>query len=531
MFEEELKKFGDIIKIDNFQEECIKYADYLDYIVEFNGTKEDISLVLQKYKDSITKMILSSDKLKDKIMTDKNGCARHDIDFDNAIDFQKIIDNIFEKNNDGNLFAENARRLIIFEIAKMIKVYGMEELNSNYDKISKEVGLGVLNARTDWCMPQAEKEKIEKRVELSEKYGEEAIPYLEDYDLLKQRVSLLKRYVETPEEKQKVISILRKLKLVEFRMENQNGSITELLKESFSDYEKVNREMLISRIRVSDESVIDNPDDKRFMLLHFIPDKSSLTDIWQDNYFEEAINEWIKETISSKYGREYDPEIDAKETQEIMEHYKETRRNPFDLKSRIPFKNRYANDSFQNVITKSFTDLSCSVARNGDLQPHLGRKIAMGFTRIPTDAITTINLGYNNKLDRPSFENTSVAFPEILSQIIAGGTNETLLDWTKVEPAYIMVWKDTEELSEELVEEAEEYKRLTGLPIKVYDYYAMEKNMTKSKEHSEDGVIEGAYSSKSLEPFAALEQDRDIVMNIHNMIKEQGVVKDDRSDK
>ena len=72
MYEKEFDDFGNIIQIDNFQQVCLdEYDDYLDTIIKFKGSKEDIQSIYQKYKNYLLKMVLSTDELKDKIMIEE----------------------------------------------------------------------------------------------------------------------------------------------------------------------------------------------------------------------------------------------------------------------------------------------------------------------------------------------------------------------------------------------------------------------------------------------------------------------------
>ena len=70
----------------------------------------------------------------------------------------------------------------------------MQELTENPDKISKEIRLGIFDAKTNVYLPKPELEKIEKRIKISEIFGEESIPYIENYELLKERIQSLKDF-------------------------------------------------------------------------------------------------------------------------------------------------------------------------------------------------------------------------------------------------------------------------------------------------------------------------------------------------
>ena len=528
MYEKEFYQFGSIIQVDNFQEECLQeYDNYLETVIEFKGTKEDIGIIFEKYKDSICRMILTSDKLKDRIMAEERFLVRHDKEFEKTVDISKITDDILNRKDSLNHFEERARIITLLEVANLINCYGMEELEANQEKIKNEIRLGIFEAKTDRYLPKDKLEEIKQRMNIDEVYGAEAIPYIENFELLKKRVQFLRDFTNVPEEIQQLDYLMQQLTIVDTMKVHEDTGMPDLLKQCYSDYEQMNRKMLLSRLNSGDRSVIDDPNDESLLLLHFIPEfnkddnnneSNKSFDVSQDEFFHEVVAESIKADIKNKYHREYDPKIDSEEAKKMMESFIESRKKPYDLKLRIPLKNRYTNRSLQKVITAPQTNLSCSIARVGALHPHLDRKIAIGLSRVPISAIKTINKGYNGELDRFSFERNSVSFPEVLEHIDKGGTNETLVDWTQVEPAYIMVVKDTELMPIDLLRKAKEYSDMSGLPLKIYDEYEKEKRKNNSIVNDQNQEIEGAYSISDLGMFAQTKSQGDLIRKCKEII-------------
>ena len=528
MYEKEFYQFGSIIQVDNFQEECLQeYDNYLETVIEFKGTKEDIGIIFEKYKDSICRMILTSDKLKDRIMAEERFLVRHDKEFEKTVDISKITDDILNRKDSLNHFEERARIITLLEVANLINCYGMEELEANQEKIKNEIRLGIFEAKTDRYLPKDKLEEIKQRMNIDEVYGAEAIPYIENFELLKKRVQFLRDFTNVPEEIQQLDYLMQQLTIVDTMKVHEDTGMPDLLKQCYSDYEQMNRKMLLSRLNSGDRSVIDDPNDESLLLLHFIPEfnkddnnneSNKSFDVSQDEFFHEVVAESIKADIKNKYHREYDPKIDSEEAKKMMESFIESRKKPYDLKLRIPLKNRYTNRSLQKVITAPQTNLSCSIARVGALHPHLDRKIAIGLSRVPISAIKTINKGYNGELDRFSFERNSVSFPEVLEHIDKGGTNETLVDWTQVEPAYIMVVKDTELMPIDLLRKAKEYSDMSGLPLKIYDAYEIEKRKNNSIVNDQNQEIEGAYSISDLGMFAQTKSQGDLIRKCKEII-------------
>ena len=163
---EDFDAFKEIVQDDDFECSCIRdYEGYLDTVLEFKGTKEDVRLIFEKYKPYLLRMIRNSDELKDKIMREDRFTIRHDLDFEKSANLSKVSEDLLNK-----------------------------------DRISKEIALGIFSAKTDYYIPLPEKEKIERRIEVAESFGEESIPYIENLDLLSERLISLRNFTKKPAE-------------------------------------------------------------------------------------------------------------------------------------------------------------------------------------------------------------------------------------------------------------------------------------------------------------------------------------------
>ena len=198
---EDFDAFKEIVQDDDFECSCIRdYEGYLDTVLEFKGTKEDVRLIFEKYKPYLLRMIRNSDELKDKIMREDRFTIRHDLDFEKSANLSKVSEDLLNKDDGLSIFEERARVILILEVAKLINYYGMDELINNQDRISKEIALGIFSAKTDYYIPLPEKEKIERRIEVAESFGEESIPYIENLDLLSVRLISLRNFTKKPAE-------------------------------------------------------------------------------------------------------------------------------------------------------------------------------------------------------------------------------------------------------------------------------------------------------------------------------------------
>ena len=99
---------------------------------------------------------------------------------------------------------------------------------------------------------------------------------------------------------------------------HEDTGMPDLLIQCYSDYEQMNRKMILSRLNSDDRSVIDDPKDESLLLLHFIPeintddnnnesDKSfnKSFDVSQNEFFHKVAAESIRVDIKNKYHREY----------------------------------------------------------------------------------------------------------------------------------------------------------------------------------------------------------------------------------
>lgn len=484
----------------------------------FTGTKEDIFNVLKQYRKEIIDFIINNDKLKDDILMDfisnPDGTVRHDLEFEQEVNLEHVIQNILGDSQSLNYYEKRARIVIFSEVANLINTYGMQELYSNHDLVAKEIQFGVFFEKNRIFTHETQ-EDFEMRLEIGEKYGIEAMAYFMNVDLLEQRLRSLLEYSNNPDEINALNSILNTPDPPD---SSTPSEILESFKKIYELYEDINRRMIVNRLNADIPDTLDSPKENTLLLLHFISDHSEPSDFEMEDHMNIAINEAIISQIEKRTGRKYDPEIDGEEQYDLNQQYMDSIQNPFNLDQRIPLKGIYYNDSLSNttVVTKPETRLSASITNIGNLHPHLDRRIAIGFTSesVPINAIKTINMGYNNKPDRFNFKHNSVPLPEILSHIANGGTQETLLDWTKIKPAYILVVKDDKEIPEGILSKAQHFHELTGLPIKVYDSYKLEKGCEKITTPTE-----GLYSADDLIAFTQLQSPYNAVADIKYILQ------------
>ena len=352
-------------------------------------------------------------------------------------DFDLVINSITEQVTVEG-YNKRARDIIFVIIMKLITQYGMDELLTNKELISKKMNYGIFSLKKDYDAAE-----IEEILFIGDNYGRENIQYFKYLELLKNRLISLVDYCD---EKQlvEVKEALNKLDyLLGAKTKRINVGILDI-KSLFNFYEHLNKEIIISLLGG------DFNDDERVVMVHFLQD-SSLTS------FDIEMNSQL-ESFARMSG------VD-------MEQYYYSRENPFDFKSRIPLKSTYVAKGFRRIMCLPSTILSVTISRQQDLIPHLNRRVAIGFLPdgLTIDSILATNKNFNSEKDRYDFSKDSQSIAEILEYDKNNNrSNETLLDWTKVSPGYIYVYLNGDELDETSLAQAEEISKKTGLPIITY---------------------------------------------------------------
>ena len=432
---EEEKRFCDILGLDVKDIfENNSYWGYLtpDIIRDFNASRKEIIFVLSQYKLDIIHMISNNQFLQDEILKEApKRRIRHDKTFKQTINFSKVLDSIFSEGKSLNDFEKRAKVVILTEIVKLINFYGMRKLKEDKEKIVEDIRLGIFEAKTNKYLSEEDKIKIENRKRISDVFGIEAIPYIENYELLKKRIFILKDFSRDKKEIKELGKIIKTLdKIDKMMLKRKDGKILNFLKQAYDSYERINRKMILNRLY---KGISDNVDKDigDLLLLHFIPEFDDERDFMQKEHQQEVLISSIQEEIEKKYGRKYDSRLDI---EEVIEKYQ-------------------------------------------------------SLEKIPIGAIKTINSDYNDELDIFSFEQNSVPLPEIIEQIEKGKICEILIDWTQVKASYILIIKNSKTLPKALLEKVQKYHTESGLPVRIYD--VERKNISECSTESLQNLIPG----------------------------------------
>ena len=199
----------------------------------------------------------------------------------------------------------------------------------------------------------------------------------------------------------------------------------------------------------------------------------------------------LRAKISKENNRKYNRKKDRKSVKEL---YKKSR-DLFDFTHRIPVKIQYISNSlflldiegdenpyledYIMCLTKPTTNISMTVANPGKLKPHRDRKIGYGCLKssISPEAIYSIDRAFNLHNDVHGFEEDECPISELSFE-----TQETMVDWTKIKPDYIIVIKETKDFEgSELYMKAKEMSEQANLPLVIYNQYEIDK---KKEENS-----------------------------------------------
>lgn len=418
---------------DNYTvEDIFKYHNFADILASFSGSKEDTLQILKFYYTDIVEFIRSNDKVSEEILFDGR-YHRHDLRIDEEVDFELVVSS-FNKPTILSNYNKRARDIIFEIIMRLINVYGMDTLLKNKNLVSKEMSYGLFNLED----LDIDKEQV---VFIGDNYGKNNIYYFKHLELLKKRINSLIEYCNEVQLAQ-VKEVLESIDYLLNVKKNRIATTIPDIKALFDFYEKLNRQIILSLLSE------DLNNENSVVMVHFIQDMHS-------NSFDNSMNETLEQSALNSG-------ID-------MEKYYYSRKNPFDLKSRIPLKSTYVSrPNFRNIVCSPNTVLSCTISRQKNLTPHLNRRIAIGF--LPKDihfnAILATNKNFNSEKDRYDFEKDSHSIAEILdSDETNMRSNETLVDWTKVSASYIYVYLYGDELDNETMMIAEEISAKTGLVI------------------------------------------------------------------
>ncbi|MBE6151270.1 MAG: hypothetical protein E7162_05625 [Firmicutes bacterium] len=455
------------------------YSDsYISAMLNFNGSKTDIREVIGMYQDELKELFRTNFSIRHNIMYDDDA-YRHDLDMEDEVNLDEIIDAIFEeKDLDG--FKGRAKVAMVSNLMALINTYGMDTLRNNPSLVKEEIEFGIFSLKSEG--KTIDYEEIRR---IGQKYGKESIVYMQNLEILQQRIDSL--FDVASEEMLPELSGLYGAVELCLEAKKDPSSTIELdidtLKGIYESYEKINR-LTIKHLMSSQLPHTISEPTGQLLMVHFIQDIDTVqSDNEMNDFFGKEVLLAAKKMISERTGREYDEERDREQLQEILMQYQESRENPFDLESRLALRCRYTDTHYQEVITKPTTLLSVTISTPEDLKAHLDRKIAIGFLPedVPIESISATCKFFNSEKDKPDFIKGSHSIADIMtSDKTNSNSNETLVDWTRVKPSYIMVVKDSEEIEPELLARAQALQEKNNLPIVIYDQYALKMNNNKS---------------------------------------------------
>lgn len=455
------------------------YSDsYISAILGFNGNKNDIREVLNIYQDELKELLRSNFEIKDNIMY-QDRTHRHDLDMEDEVDLDEIIEAIYE-NKDLEGFKGRAKVAMVCNLMSLINIYGMDTLRNNPDLVKEEIDFGIFYLKTE--NKEVDYEEIRR---IGKKYGKESIAYMQNLEVLQKRIDSLFD-VANAEMLPELSALYGAVELCLETKKDPSSTLeidVDALKSIYESYEKINRLTIKHLMSSSLPQTISEPTGQ-LLMVHFIQDINTLnSDNEMNDFFKEEAILNAKKMISEITGREYDEERDRERLDEILMQYQESRENPFALDSRLSLRCRYTDTHYQEVITKPTTLLSVTISTPENLTAHLNRKIAIGFLPedVPIEAISATCKFFNSEKDKTDFIKGSHSIAEIMtSDKTNSNSNETLVDWTKIKPSYILVVKDSEELEPDLLKRAQELQEKNNLPIVVFDQYSLKMNNKKS---------------------------------------------------
>lgn len=481
----------------NYNEDSLgeKYQYYLETVCGFNGTKEELIEIIKVYGEELRDYILANQNIIDVIMQ-QDRIHRHDLNIKDEIDFDKVMQS-FSNSQELTGYEERAQHVLLLEAMNMLNTYGITDLREKKEIIKKEIAYGIYYMKTDpkrnfvsesddeQVINAHTKRNFEEIMRLGDKYGKETLPYIENLELLQKRIDSLINIV-APEVQNDAFELYNVVSKI-IQAKNDPFSTmpidVDLLEHVYTSYNKINILTLKHNMSENVPPVIDKPTGE-LLMLHFIQDGNEGThDRGMNEFLQEEIVLTAKKIISETKGLPYSEETDYDLLQEILKQYQASRDNPADLESRIPLRSKYIGESagflYSQVITKPTTLLSVSVSTPENIKAHLARRIAIGFLPkdIPIESVISTSKRFNSEKDRIEFVRGKESIAELMAYSREeNNTNETLVDWTKIKPGYILVVKDKELIEEDILARAQQLAKQNNLPLVIYDSYAIKKN-------------------------------------------------------
>lgn len=469
-------KSQDNIKINNkignlYGQEAIKYINNLllleEYTIElFNysnnpNEKDKLKKILDKIKD-----------IKEKIPTDiiirqqKNIANRNVfmMGINGSFDTIESIKNLKEKMN-----SDYSKRLELHYRLLKFKSIAFECLNGDPEK-----GYARLKSPEEQNSFNRFLERINKKI----KKGNIIDFSKSGFETELQRYNEELKKIEYYSQKIYELQARPQKDIISETLNNENFLAE--LKEVYTEYSIINKEMLINRLDTVPPEKVDTLDENRLMLIHFIPTpeifgKEFNTQRIEDFNLDNRIKSVLRLKISIEKGRKYNQKLDKKRIKEL---YKKTR-DQFDYSYRMPVKSQYLlADGRTFVITKPTTNISMSTAKYGKMTAHLNRKIGVGILKddVSPESIYTINIGYNLENDRNIF-----GYHNLPISCLEKGVNETMVDSKKIRIGYIIVIKDEPEFEKsDFYKKAKEISETYNLPLVVYDQYEIDRKKIKN---------------------------------------------------
>jgi len=161
------------------------YSDsYISAMLNFNGSKTDIREVIGMYQDELKELFRTNFSIRHNIMYDDDA-YRHDLDMEDEVNLDEIIDAIFEeKDLDG--FKGRAKVAMVSNLMALINTYGMDTLRNNPSLVKEEIEFGIFSLKSEG--KTIDYEEIRR---IGQKYGKESIVYMQNLEILQQRIDSL----------------------------------------------------------------------------------------------------------------------------------------------------------------------------------------------------------------------------------------------------------------------------------------------------------------------------------------------------
>lgn len=434
------KMFGIEIDITPF---FTKFSDYLDMLCNTDIVPlEKIIKFLVDHESSLLTSFKNNNPIKDMLLFDGKYIRR---DKESILDDEYFL-NIFNKIK--NKIIDDSTLPILIDIVNIIYIYGYENpkiddmlLSNVYNEANKDnIHDVIVNAEEKSGLSLKYKSWFDR-------FGDKLLPYINDFDLLKERIEKLKDYINVNDLYDTCLKAIKYKENSEMPSQEDIDKINSM----FDKYYEINNYLLIKLVETNECFFVHFVQSEEISYTYEngeVVEKTSKNDSEESKYNNNQnsfmLYEFLK-LIKLKFKEETGQEFDntnkehVKYLEKKLEDYSNLRNNYPLSRIDIPLEEQY---HFKRYARAASSRVSTSLIYINNPYPHLDRKVGLVLEPLEESAILSTSMGYTSQKDEPDFQNDGASFEEMVTYGVPYGTNEVAMDINKCKVSYVILLSD-----------------------------------------------------------------------------------------